>query len=87
VTAGGGAAGGGAEGGGSPPCACFGEIGLTGELRHVAHPERRVAEALKFGLGSVIGPPASEPIQGLADHPSLDHALRAAFTARISKVA
>jgi len=88
VTAGGGAAGGGAEGGGSPPCACFGEIGLTGELRHVAHPERRVAEALKFGLGSVIGPPASEPIQGLADHPSLDHALRAAFTgAKVRKAA
>jgi DNA repair protein RadA/Sms len=60
------------------PRACFGELGLTGELRHVAHPERRVAEALKFGLGSVIGPPASEPIEGLADHSTLDSALRAA---------
>ena len=27
------------------PIACFGEIGLTGELRSVAHPERRLAEA------------------------------------------
>jgi DNA repair protein RadA/Sms len=64
---------------GSRPRACFGEVGLTGELRHVAHPERRVAEALKFGLGSVIAPPASEPIEGLAPHSSLDRALRAAF--------
>jgi DNA repair protein RadA/Sms len=70
------------------PRACFGEVGLTGELRHVAHPERRVAEALKFGLGSVIGPPASEPIEGLDAHPSLDRALRAAFaTANVRKAA
>jgi DNA repair protein RadA/Sms len=34
---------------GRPVCA-FGEVGLTGELRSVAHPERRVAEARKFGL-------------------------------------
>ena len=34
------------------PLACFGEIGLTGELRYVAHADRRVAEALKFGLGA-----------------------------------
>jgi len=64
---------------GTGPRACFGEIGLTGELRHVAHPERRVGEALKFGLGSVIGPPASEPIEGLDPHPALDRAVRAAF--------
>jgi DNA repair protein RadA/Sms len=35
------------------PVAAFGEIGLTGELRYVAHPERRVAEAAKFGLGPI----------------------------------
>ena len=29
----------------SAPLACFGEVGLTGELRTVAHPERRLAEA------------------------------------------
>jgi DNA repair protein RadA/Sms len=63
------------------PRACFGEIGLTGELRHVAHPERRVGEALKFGLGSVIGPPASDPIEGLDGHPGIEPALRAAFAA------
>ena len=41
---------------GGTPLACFGEVGLTGELRFVAHPERRVAEALKFGLGPVARP-------------------------------
>jgi DNA repair protein RadA/Sms len=38
------------------PVAAFGEIGLTGELRYVAHPERRVAEAQKFGLAPVLSP-------------------------------
>ena len=38
------------------PLACFGELGLTGELRSVAHPDRRLAEAAKFGLGPVIEP-------------------------------
>ena len=33
------------------PRACFGEVGLTGELRHVAHPERRVAEARSSDSG------------------------------------
>src|SRR3954467_1045013 len=43
-------------GDGVKPLAVFGEIGLTGEIRHVAHPDRRLAEARKFGLTSVIGP-------------------------------
>jgi DNA repair protein RadA/Sms len=38
------------------PRACFGELGLTGELRWVGHPERRMAEASKHGLEGVIGP-------------------------------
>ena len=38
------------------PLACFGELGLTGEIRYVAHADRRVAEARKFGLGRVLGP-------------------------------
>jgi len=38
------------------PIACFGEIGLTGELRSVGHPERRLAEAAKFGLTPAIAP-------------------------------
>ena len=36
--------------------ASFGEVGLTGELRHVAHADRRTAEAAKFGLEPVIAP-------------------------------
>jgi DNA repair protein RadA/Sms len=38
------------------PLACFGELGLTGELRSVAHADRRLAEAGKFGLGPVVEP-------------------------------
>jgi DNA repair protein RadA/Sms len=38
------------------PLAAFGEIGLTGELRPVAHHERRVSEAEKFGLEPVLAP-------------------------------
>src|SRR6476661_8265093 len=34
-----------ALGGGEAPVACFGEVGLTGELRSVGHPDRRLAEA------------------------------------------
>jgi len=40
------------------PIAAFGELGLTGELRHVAHPDRRIAEAEKFGLNRVVHPTA-----------------------------
>jgi DNA repair protein RadA/Sms len=38
------------------PPAAFGELGLTGELRHVAHADRRLAEARKFGLTEVVHP-------------------------------
>jgi len=41
-----------------PPLACFGELGLTGELRTVAHADRRVAEARKFGLATIVTPEA-----------------------------
>ena len=48
-----------ALGDGERPLACFGEVGLTGELRSVGHPDRRLAEAAKFGLSPVIGPAES----------------------------
>ena len=51
--------GGGARAADDPPLAAFGEIGLTGELRFVAHPERRTAEAAKFGLEPVLSPEGS----------------------------
>ncbi len=45
-----------ALGDGTRPLAAFGELGLTGELRHAAHPDRRLAEAGKFGLEGVLCP-------------------------------
>ncbi|MGZ4173784.1 MAG: DNA repair protein RadA [Solirubrobacteraceae bacterium] len=44
------------RGRGGRPLACFGELGLTGELRSVAHGERRAAEAARFGLDPVLEP-------------------------------
>jgi DNA repair protein RadA/Sms len=41
---------------GERPLAAFGELGLTGEVRHAAHPDRRLAEARKFGLDGVLCP-------------------------------
>ena len=61
------------------PLACFGEVGLTGELRYVGHAERRVAEARKFGLDRVLGPrPADGAVKGLAPSETLAEALGAA---------
>jgi DNA repair protein RadA/Sms len=44
---------------GSAPLACFGELGLTGELRWVGHPERRLQEAARYGLRDVLAPSGS----------------------------
>ena len=52
------------------PLACFGELGLTGELRTVAHGDRRLAEAGRFGLTPVLEP---------ATHGTLRSALNAAL--------
>ncbi len=41
------------------PLACFGELGLTGELRWVGHPERRLQEAARYGLRDVLAPTGS----------------------------
>lgn len=41
------------------PRACFGELGLTGELRWVGHPERRLEEAARHGCDATIAPEAS----------------------------
>jgi DNA repair protein RadA/Sms len=69
------------------PLACFGEVGLTGELRHVAHAERRIAEALKFGLGPVVGPDVGERLSGLAPAPTLRAALAAGRRSRARRAA
>jgi DNA repair protein RadA/Sms len=62
----------------SKPLACFGELGLTGELRTVGHPERRVEEATKFGLRDPVHPGSAR---------TLRHALKAAFAAASEPVA
>jgi DNA repair protein RadA/Sms len=59
------------KGANGTPLACFGELGLTGELRTVAHADRRLAEAAKFGLGPVLNP---------ATHASLRPALAACLS-------
>jgi DNA repair protein RadA/Sms len=61
------------------PLACFGEVGLTGELRSVGHPDRRLAEAAKFGLSPVLGPGPETP--------TLRAAVRAALGTPTSRVA
>src|SRR5947207_2427280 len=55
---------------GGRPLACFGEVGLTGELRSVAHGDRRSEEAAKFGLAQLVCPETA---------PTLRQALRAAL--------
>jgi DNA repair protein RadA/Sms len=60
------------------PLACFGELGLTGELRSVAHSDRRAAEAARFGLGPVVEPGA---------HGTLRAALAQAFGGRRDAIA
>ena len=61
------------------PFGCFGEVGLTGELRPVAHAERRLAEALKFGLEPVLCPVGGEPGRGAETASNLRAALRRAL--------
>jgi DNA repair protein RadA/Sms len=61
------------------PLACFGEIGLTGELRPVGHADRRAAEAVKFGLSPVLAPAAPESPAEVEAQASLRGAIRAAL--------
>ncbi len=72
IAAGGATAAGAAAGAPDQPLACFGELGLTGELRTVAHADRRLAEAEKFGLTTVL-------------HPDSHRTLRAALSAALGR--
>jgi DNA repair protein RadA/Sms len=79
-------------GDGGKPLACFGELGLTGDIRYVAHADRRVAEAVKFGLGDVVGPTSGEgsrkdAVPGLTPCRTVRQALRAAFSAGTTRAA
>jgi DNA repair protein RadA/Sms len=42
----------------------FGEVGLSGEVRHVRYIEKRVAEANKLGFDKIIGPKTKKPSPG-----------------------
>ncbi len=70
----------------SLPTGCFGEIGLTGELRYVAHPERRLDEAGRFGLERVLAPARSfddgVPVGAIAAS-TVREALAIAFEERV----
>ena len=59
------------------PCACFGELGLTGELRWVGHPERRLAEAARHGLEGIVAPAGSG--DGACEAATLREALATVF--------
>ena len=79
-------------GSGSAPAACFGEIGLTGELRYVAHAERRLEEAARFGLEHVVLPsrcaddvPAAGGRALTAPVPTLAKALEAGLGSRAER--
>lgn len=71
-----------ATGQGERPVACFGELGLTGDVRFVGHADRRVAEASKFGLAPVIAPPSGESLPGLAPSSTVRQALKAGLDGR-----
>jgi len=48
--------------------AVLGVVGLTGEVRHVARADERVAEARRLGFTTVVGPGgASDPVTSLAE--------------------
>ncbi|HEY2283046.1 MAG TPA: DNA repair protein RadA [Solirubrobacteraceae bacterium] len=67
------------------PRACFGELGLTGELRWVGHPERRLAEAVKHGLQATIAP--AESGSGACEVATLREALVAALSSEANRPA
>ena len=59
------------------PLACFGELGLTGEIRYVAHADRRTSEARKFGLARVLGPPlGDDPVKGVVEAGTIAEAIK-----------
>jgi len=64
------------------PLACFGELGLTGEIRYVAHADRRASEARKFGLAQVLGPPlGDDPAEGVVEARTISEALKRGWPA------
>jgi DNA repair protein RadA/Sms len=42
-----------------PDMVALGEVGLGGEVRRVAHPERRISEAARLGYAQILLPEAN----------------------------
>ncbi len=53
----------------------FGEVGLSGELRHVPNVDKRIAEAKKLGFKKVVGPQAKTQSKFYQPHRDLRQAL------------
>jgi len=73
----------------APDTVVVGEVGLGGEIRQIAHSERRVAEAARLGFRRVIGPP-SMPRVPAVEHvavATLPDALAVAFAGDTTRAA
>ena len=68
--------------------ATFGEIGLTGRLRHASQAERRLEECAKLGIATVVAPAgtASRSAVRVATAETLHAAIKAGLDARESAV-
>lgn len=53
----------------------FGEVGLSGEVRHVSHYDARLNEAIKLGFKQIIGPKKTKTIKELNTVSNLRDAL------------
>lgn len=67
-----------------PGVLALGEIGLTGELRRISFPERRIREAAKLGFHKYVVPVGnlnfgSEQIEGIVQVNTLNEAMKALF--------
>jgi DNA repair protein RadA/Sms len=58
--------------------ACFGEVGLTGDLRYVSGAPRRTSEMVKMGFSRIIRP------EGTSDGPPGEEAGREASVVEVS---
>ena len=63
-------------------CAIMGEVSLAGEIRSVAHTDRRIKSAKDMGFRSIIGPVSNEgkQIEGYRWVGTLSEAMRTAFS-------
>lgn len=58
----------------------FGEVGLSGEVRHVPHIDQRLKEVKRLGFKAAIGPKSDKKLAGLQSISSLKDALNTYLT-------